>query len=134
MPARVAYALVTLTLCAAAAVAGVFIASRGDDGSAGVAVGSTGWAGFVRPPGAMAPAFSLHDQDGKPVSLDAYRGRPFVVTFVYSTCEDTCPALVDQVRGALDDTGADDPDARGLRRSRERHRGAREDASSTSGG
>jgi protein SCO1/2 len=109
VPARVAYALVTLTLCAAAAVAGVFIASRGDDGSAGVAVGSTGWAGFVRPPGAMAPPFALHDQDGKPVSLDAYRGRPFVVTFVYSTCEDTCPALVDQVRGALDDAHADVP-------------------------
>ena len=109
MPARVAYALVTLTLCAAAAVAGVFIASRGDDGSAGVAVGSTGWAGFVRPPGAMAPPFALHDQDGKAVSLDAYRGRPFVVTFVYSTCEDTCPALVDQVRGALDDTGLSIP-------------------------
>jgi protein SCO1/2 len=109
VPARVAYALLTLTLCAAAAVAGVFIASRGDDGSAGVAVGSTGWAGFVRPPGAMAPAFALHDQDGERVSLDAYRGRPFVVTFVYSTCEDTCPALVDQVRGALDDTGLSIP-------------------------
>ena len=38
-----------------------------------------------------------------------YRGRPVAVTFVYSTCEDTCPALVDQVRGALDDTGADVP-------------------------
>ena len=105
MPTRVAYALLTLTLCAVAAVAGVVIAARGDDGSAGVAVGATGWAGFVRPPGATAPPFSLHDQDGAPVTLDAYRGRPFVVTFVYSTCEDTCPALVDQVRGALDDTG-----------------------------
>ena len=105
MPPRVAYALLTLTLCAVAAVAGVVIAARGDDGN-GVAVGSTGWAGFVRPPGAMAPAFSLRDQDGRPVTSDAYRGRPFVVTFVYSTCEDTCPALVDQVRGALDDTGS----------------------------
>jgi protein SCO1/2 len=38
-----------------------------------------------------------------------YRGRAVAVTFVYSTCEDTCPALVDQVRGALDDTGADVP-------------------------
>jgi protein SCO1/2 len=38
-----------------------------------------------------------------------YRGRPLVVTFVYSTCRDTCPALVDQIRGALDDAGADVP-------------------------
>ena len=77
--------------------------------AAGVAVGTTGWAGFVRPPGATAPAFALRDQDGEPVSMAAYRGRPVVVTFVYSTCEDTCPALVDQVRGALDDTGLDVP-------------------------
>lgn len=109
MPTRLAYALLTLTLCAAAAVAGVFIASRGDAGAQGVAVGSTGWAGFIRPPGASAPDFALRDQDGKPVTMADYRGRPFAITFVYSTCEDTCPALVDQVRGALDDTDADVP-------------------------
>jgi protein SCO1/2 len=108
VPARLAYALLTLTLCAAAAVAGVWIAARGDDGEA-VAVGTEGWAGFIRPPGATAPAFRLRDQDGEPVAMADYRGRPVVVTFVYSTCEDTCPALVDQVRGALDDTGADVP-------------------------
>lgn len=107
MPTRLAYALLTLTLCAVAAVAGVFIATRGEGG--GVAVGTTGWAGFVRPPGAMAPDFRLRDQDGEPVTMAEYRGRPVAMTFVYSTCEDTCPALVDQVRGALDDTGADVP-------------------------
>ena len=109
MPARLAYALLTLTLCAVAAVVGVFIASRGDGGADGVAVGTTGWAGFVRPPGAVAPDFALRDQDDAPVAMDEYRGRPVAVTFVYSTCEDTCPALVDQVRGALDDTGLDIP-------------------------
>jgi protein SCO1/2 len=108
VPARLAYALLTLTLCAVAAVAGVFVASRGDD-ARGVAVGTTGWAGFVRPPGAMAPDFTLRDQDGRRATMAEYRGRPVAVTFVYSTCEDTCPALVDQVRGALDDTGADVP-------------------------
>jgi protein SCO1/2 len=109
VPARLAYALLTLTLCTVAAVAGVFIASRGDGGGSGVAVGTTGWAGFIRPPGATAPDFALHDQDGKRVTMAAYRGRPVAVTFVYSTCEDTCPALVDQVRGALDDSGLDVP-------------------------
>jgi protein SCO1/2 len=107
VPARLAYALLTLTLCTVAAVVGVFVASRGDDGANGVAVGSTGWAGFLRPPGATAPDFALRDQDGERVTMAAYRGRPVAVTFVYSTCEDTCPALVDQVRGALDDTGLD---------------------------
>jgi protein SCO1/2 len=107
VPARLAYALLTLTLCTIAAVAGVWIAARGRDG--GVAVGATGWAGFSRPPGATAPAFRLRDQDGRPATMAQYRGRPLVVTFVYSTCRDTCPALVDQVRGALDDSGADVP-------------------------
>jgi protein SCO1 len=109
VPARLAYALLTLTICTVAAVAGVFIASRGDGGGSGVAVGTTGWAGFIRPPGATAPDFALRDQDGKRVTMADYRGRPFAVAFVYSTCEDTCPALVDQVRGALDDTAADVP-------------------------
>jgi protein SCO1/2 len=109
VPARVAYALLTLTLCGVAAVAGVLIASRGGGSEDGVAAGATGWAGFVRPPGATAPDFRLRDQDGRAATLAQYRGRPFVVTFVYSTCEDTCPALVDQVRGAIDDAGATIP-------------------------
>jgi protein SCO1/2 len=108
VPARLAYALLTLTLCAVAAVVGVFLAARGS-GDADVAVGSSGWAGYVRPPGAPAPEFRLRDQDGKVATMEEYRGRPLAVTFVYSTCEDTCPALVDQVRGALDLTDADIP-------------------------
>jgi protein SCO1 len=109
VPTRVAYALLTLTLCAAAAVIGVAVASRGDGGAAAVTTGPSGWAGFVRPPGAMAPDFALRDQDGERATMAEYRGRPVAVTFVYSTCEDTCPAMVDQVRGALDDTGSDMP-------------------------
>jgi protein SCO1/2 len=108
MPTRLAYALLTLTLCAVAAVIGVAIAARGDGGSS-VTVGPAGWAGFVRPPGATAPDFRLRDQDGRLATMAAYRGRPVAVTFVYSHCEDSCPALVDQVRGALDETGADVP-------------------------
>jgi protein SCO1/2 len=103
LPPRLAYALLTLTICAAAAVAGAVLAAGREPPA--VAVGASGWAGFVRPPGARAPAFRLRDQDGRGVGSAAYRGRPFAVTFVYSTCRDTCPALVDQVRGALDDAG-----------------------------
>jgi protein SCO1 len=108
VPTRLALALLTLTLCAVAAVIGVFVASRGDS-DARVATGASGWAGYVRPPGARAPDFALRDQDGVTATMAEYRGRPVAVTFVYSTCEDTCPALVDQVRGALDDSGSDMP-------------------------
>jgi protein SCO1/2 len=43
------------------------------------------------------------------VRLDALRGSPVVVTFLYTTCEDTCPLTVDQIRGALDELGHDVP-------------------------
>jgi protein SCO1/2 len=108
VPARLGFALLTLSLCAFAAMAGVWLAAR-DDGSAAVETGPDGWAGFVRPPGATVPAFRLRDQDGQRVTSREYANRAFVVTFVYSTCEDTCPAMIDQVRGALDDTGLEIP-------------------------
>jgi protein SCO1 len=103
---RVLYALATLGLCAAAAVAGVWIAaSRGQE-----TVRQAGaFAGSIRPPGARAPAFRLRDQDGRPVSMAGYRGRTVVMTFVYSTCEDTCPAQIQSIRGALDRLGRDVP-------------------------
>jgi protein SCO1/2 len=103
---RVLYALATLGLCAAAAVAGVWIAaSRGEE----PARPSGEFAGSIRPPGARAPAFRLRDQDGRAVSMAAYRGRTVVMTFVYSTCEDTCPAQIQSIRGALDRLGRDVP-------------------------
>jgi protein SCO1/2 len=109
VPARVAYALLTLTLCAAAALIGVALAARGDSDGAVAAVGPTGFAGAVRPPGAAAPAFRLRDADGRVVRMADFRGRPIVVTFIYSHCEDTCPGQVQTIRGALDDLGRDVP-------------------------
>jgi protein SCO1 len=103
---RVLYALATLGLCAAAAVAGVWIAASSGQGTAR----QTGaFAGSVRPPGARAPAFDLRDQDGMPVSMADYRGRTVVMAFVYSTCKDTCPGEVQSIRGALDRLGRDVP-------------------------
>ena len=106
MPSRVLYALATLGLCAAAAVAGVWIAASSGQAPARPA---GAFAGSIRPPGAPAPAFRLRDQDGKPVSMAAYRGRTVVMAFVYSTCKDTCPGQVQSIRGALDRLGHDLP-------------------------
>ena len=104
---RVLYALATLGLCAAAAVAGVWLAS--DGGGRAASPPRAEWAGAIRPPGARAPGFRLRDQDGRAASMAAYRGRTVVMTFVYSTCEDTCPAQVQSIRGALDRLGRDVP-------------------------
>jgi protein SCO1/2 len=37
------------------------------------------------------------------------RGKPVVVTFLYTTCRDTCPVTAQQIRIALDDLGYDVP-------------------------
>jgi protein SCO1/2 len=108
VPARLLYAFVTLTLCAGAALVGVGLAARGG-GDGGAAAVSGEFAGAVRPPGAQAPDFRLRDADGSTVRMAALRGRPVVVTFIYSHCEDTCPGQVQTIRGALDDLGRDVP-------------------------
>jgi len=106
VPSRLLYALATLGLCAAAAVAGVWIASSsGQEPSRP----TSEFAGAIRPPGAPAPAFRLRDQDGRTVSMADYRGRTVVMAFVYSTCKDTCPGQVQSIRGALDRLGHDLP-------------------------
>jgi cytochrome oxidase Cu insertion factor (SCO1/SenC/PrrC family) len=47
---------------------------------------------FSWPAGAhLAPAFSLRDQHGQPVSVSAYRGHPVIVTFVDPLCRNLCP-------------------------------------------
>jgi protein SCO1 len=38
-----------------------------------------------------APLFTLRDQNGKTVSLAAYRGRPVVITFLDPLCRNYCP-------------------------------------------
>jgi protein SCO1 len=38
-----------------------------------------------------------------------FRGEPVLVTFLYTHCEDTCPAQAQTARGALDELGEDVP-------------------------
>ena len=40
---------------------------------------------------APAPDFRLADENGKPVSLAAFRGRPVILTFMDPVCTDFCP-------------------------------------------
>jgi protein SCO1/2 len=107
LPARLQLTLIALTLCAAAAVAGVLLASRQSGASEGLSL-HDGWAGAQRPAGQPVPDFTLHDQDGRTVTAASLRGQPVVFAFVYSTCRDTCPAQVQTIRGALDDLSAAD--------------------------
>jgi protein SCO1/2 len=63
----------------------------------------SGFEGAAFPVAASAPGFTLSDQYGRRVSLSEYRGRVVVLTFLYSTCGDTCVVIAQQIRGALDE-------------------------------
>jgi protein SCO1/2 len=100
MPARLRLTFALVALCALAAVAGVASFGREDTGDTRGA--QSDFAGALRPPAARAIDFRLHDQHGRLATMRAYRGRDVVVTFMYSTCKDTCPLTAQQIRGALD--------------------------------
>ena len=65
--------------------------------------------GSIMPPGVRAPDFALRDQEGDRVSMRALRGRPVIVTFLYTTCEESCPAQAQQIKLGLDRLGEDLP-------------------------
>jgi protein SCO1/2 len=105
VPVRARLALMlaaTFVLIAALAIV-LFAGGRKDD------AGGAGFDGALRPQGVPPIAFSLKDQDGKTATLAQYRGQPVILTFMYSTCRDTCPLTAQQIRGALDQLGKDVP-------------------------
>jgi len=110
VPARLRLTLVVVAVCALAALAGVVaLGGRGDGGEAAGDAIPTGLHGALRPAGLRAPDFRLRDQHRRLATMRAYRGRLVIVTFMYSTCRDTCPLTAQQIRGALDDLGHDVP-------------------------
>jgi protein SCO1/2 len=59
--------------------------------------------GPTMPPNLRAHDFTLTDQYGRRVRLAADRGKVVVLTFIHSLCHDTCPFMVEQIKGALND-------------------------------
>ena len=51
------------------------------------------------PRSARRRQFTLTDQDGKRFSLRDLRGKVAVVTFIFTTCSDTCPLLTAKLVG-----------------------------------
>jgi protein SCO1/2 len=113
MSARLRLVLVVVALLAlAATVLAAIAASRsGDDGAAatveevdsGVQGPRSPFKGAVRPADAPPVDFALRDQDGKLVSTADLRGDVVVISPTYATCDETCPVVAQQIRGALDD-------------------------------
>jgi protein SCO1 len=46
-----------------------------------------------------APGFSLTTQDNAPLKLADLRGKIVAVTFIFTTCQDTCPVLTAKLVG-----------------------------------
>jgi protein SCO1 len=101
--------LIALFLLAVFALGATVLAARVRDGDEDLASAGSGFEGSLMPPGVRAPDFTLRDQDGEAVSMRDFRGQPVIVTFLYTTCEDTCPIQAQTVRGALDQLGRDVP-------------------------
>jgi protein SCO1 len=99
---------VALLLLGVIALGAIVLAANGGDDPEPVADDNT-FAGASMPEGLFAPDFELRDQEGERVSMRSLRGRPVIVTFLYTHCEDTCPIQAQTVRGALDDLGHDVP-------------------------
>ena len=113
-PRLIIVAGVVAALAFAALLAGFLTRGDGSDSARdatadGVVAQDARFRGARIPAGVRAPDFELRDQDGKTVTMRSLRGKPVVVTFLYSTCRDTCPATAQQIRGALDQLGHDVP-------------------------
>lgn len=100
MNPRIAVALV---LVGALALGAIVLTARGGDSQPST------FEGALMPEGVRAPDFTLPNQDGDAISMRELRGKPIVVTFLYTNCEDTCPIQAQTIRGALDQLGHDVP-------------------------
>jgi len=100
--------LIALVLVGVSALGAVVLAAPQDGDETG-AGGPRRFEGATLPEDLRAPAFTLRDQDGERVTMRELRGRPAIVTFLYTTCEDTCPAQAQQIKGALAELGQDVP-------------------------
>jgi protein SCO1/2 len=58
-------------------------------------------------PSAIGGPFALIDQDGKPITDQDMKGRPFLVFFGYTRCPDVCPTTLFDVAEVLRALGPD---------------------------
>jgi protein SCO1/2 len=54
-----------------------------------------------------APEFTLTSQDSKPLSLSDLKGQVVALTFIFTTCPDTCPLLTHKMAGLQKRLGRD---------------------------
>jgi protein SCO1/2 len=63
----------------------------------------------VLSPATPEPPLRLRNYLGQPVNIDSYRGKPVLITFVYTHCPDVCPLMISNLRVAQNLMGAGGP-------------------------
>ncbi len=56
--------------------------------------------------GIRAPDFLLKDQFGNSISLTQFKGKPVVLTFLYTHCPDVCPLTADKIHTTMQSLGS----------------------------
>jgi len=96
-------------LVGVASLAAVILAASAVSDDPERSAGPRRFEGSTLPAGLRAPDFTLNDEEGRRVRMADFRGRPTVVTFLYTTCEDTCPGQAQVIKGAFAELGRDLP-------------------------
>jgi protein SCO1/2 len=63
----------------------------------------------VLTPATEEPPLKLRNYLGQPVNIDSYRGKPVLITFVYTHCPDVCPLMISNLRVAQNLMGSSGP-------------------------
>jgi protein SCO1/2 len=64
----------------------------------------------VLSPATAEPPLKLRNYLGEPVDIDQYRGKPVLITFVYTHCPDVCPLMISNLRVAQNLMGSSGPE------------------------
>lgn len=73
--------------------------------NAAVSSAADAFAGGTVTPVKAAPELGLRTWDGRPVRLADYRGKAVFVTFLYTSCPDICPVIIDNLVRVKDRLG-----------------------------
>lgn len=95
-------AIAVISLLALLVLAAVFIATaKPTHADAPAFADATAYPG-----GVTAPRMKLEDASaGRPFDTASLRGRPYMVTFLYTHCPDVCPLIGAELRAALGELG-----------------------------
>ena len=96
-----------IAILAILGLATVFLTNGGNPALPGNATSSKSsrYAGLAAHPLRLAPPIRLTNNLGRPVTLNQYRGKVVLVTFLYVHCPDVCPLIAANLHTTLEQLG-----------------------------